>query len=176
MSSTKDAGSVEHLSSTDAVKKLQELVKDANVCHFVTNLNELPLDARPMATQDVDDNGNIFFLSGSDSHKNQHIESDPRVQLFYTNSGGYEYLSIYGTATVTRDRKLIEEMWTNMAKAWFKEGKDDPNLTVIVVKPEHAYYWDTKSNKVISLIKIAASMVSGASMDNGVEGELNVRR
>ncbi|HZF99651.1 MAG TPA: pyridoxamine 5'-phosphate oxidase family protein [Chitinophagales bacterium] len=175
MSSVKDAGSVEHLSSNDAIKKLRELVEDANICHFVTNLDELPLDARPMATQEVDEHGNIFFLSGADSHKNRHIEADARVQLFYTNSGGYEYLSVYGTATVTRDRKLIEEMWTPMAKAWFKKGKDDPNLTVITVKPEHAYYWDTKSNKLVSLVKIAASMISGASVNNGVEGQLDIR-
>lgn len=172
---TKTADSVEHLSSDEAIKKLKQIAEDTNICQFVSNLTHLPLDARPMATQKVDEQGNIWFLSGASSHKNQHIQSDPRVQLLYANNKGYEYLSVFGKASITKDRQIIEEMWTDMAKAWFKGGKDDPDLTVIKVTPEDAYYWDTKSNKLVSLVKIMASAVSGAQSDNGVEGKLDVR-
>lgn len=171
---TKTADSIEHLSSTEAIKKLKQIAEDTNICQFVSNLTQLPLDARPMATQKVDEQGNIWFLSGASSHKNKHIEADPRVQLLYANNKGYEYLSVYGKATITRDRQKIEEMWTEIAKAWFKGGKEDPDLTVIKVTPEDAYYWDTKSNKLVSLVKILASAVTGASSDNGIEGNLNV--
>jgi len=172
--SEKNAGDVENLTAEEAVKKMRAIAKEANIALFTTNLTKLPLDARPMATQDVDDDGNIWFLSGKSSDKNKDIAADPRVQLFYANNSGYEYLSVYGTASITTDRKKIEEHWTEMAKAWFKDGKDDPELTVVKVKPEAAYYWDTKSNKLVSLIKIMTSVVTGKSSDNGVEGKLRV--
>lgn len=167
---------IEHLDGKEAIEKMQALVNDANICMFTTLLTELPLDARPMATQKVDNGGNLWFLSGASSHKNQHIQRDARVQLFYSHKTGAEFLSVYGEATIYKDRQKIEEIWNNIAKAWFKGGKDDPDLTVIKVKPQYAYYWDTKSNKVISLIKIATSAITGATMDEGVQGELNVRR
>jgi hypothetical protein len=43
-----------------------------------------------------------------------------------------------------------------------------------MVKPVDAYYWDTKNNKLVSLLKIGAAIVTGKSMDDGIEGELEV--
>lgn len=172
--SVKNAGDVENLNSTEAIKKMQELVKQANIGMFTTNLSDIPLNTRPMATQQVDDEGSLWYFSGASTDKNQHIQNDSRVQIMYANNSGYEYLTVYGTATVSRDRAKIEELWTEFAKAWFQGGKDDPELTLIKVKPEYAYYWDTKSNKMISLIKILTSVVTGKSSDNGIEGTLKV--
>ena len=45
---------------------------------------------------------------------------------------------------------------------------------MIKVIPQEGYYWDTKNNKVISLIKIATSIVTGKTNDDGVEGTLTV--
>ncbi len=166
--------SIENLSRTDAVKKIQELVKASDICMFTTNLTELPLAARPMKSQDTDEEGNIYFFSDKTSDKNLEIQKDNRVQLFYINNSGYEYLSVYGTAEISTDKQKIDEYWSTMVKAWFPEGKDDPNLTLIKVKPEDAYYWDTKNNKLVSLIKIMTSVVTGNTSDDGVEGELKV--
>lgn len=144
---------VKNLHDKEAVDKIKDLAKSANICMFTTKLTELPLNSVPMATQEVDDEGNLWFLSGKTSHKNQHIQADPRVQLFYTNTGSSEFLSVYGNATITTDKDEIEKLWTPIAKAWFTEGKDDPDLTVIKITPEEAYYWDTKNSKAVSMLK-----------------------
>ena len=148
-------GDVKNLTATAAVEKIREIAEHANICIFVTDLSNLPLAARPMATQEVDDDGNIWFMSDKASVKNLQIENDDRVQLFYSHTSNYEYLSIFGHAEIIHDRKKIEELWTQMAKTWFKEGKDDPNISLIRVIPDDAYYWDTKNNKMISLVKFA---------------------
>ena len=62
-----------------------------------------------------------------------------------------------------------------MAKAWFQEGKDDPNLSLIKVTPENAYYWEPKHNKMVTLFKMASSAVTGEQMDIGNQGKLEVR-
>jgi Pyridoxamine 5'-phosphate oxidase like len=60
------------------------------------------------------------------------------------------------------------------AKAWIREVKDDPAISLIKVTPREGYYWETKNNKMVSLIKIAAAIVTGKTMDDGIEGKLQV--
>jgi len=168
-------GDVKNLTATDAVEKIREIAKDANICMFVTDLSSLPLAGRPMATQEVDEQGNIWFMSDRSSDKNRHIEDDDQVQLFYSHTNNYEYLSIFGRAEIVDDRSKIEKLWTPMAKTWFKEGKDDPNVSLIKVRPEDAYYWDTKNNKMVSLIKFAMGAIGITPKDDGgIEGKLKV--
>ncbi|MBL0742656.1 pyridoxamine 5'-phosphate oxidase family protein [Chryseolinea lacunae] len=170
-----EASEIKNLTHEEAIDKFKELVKHESTCLFTTQLTQLPLTTRPMGIQKVCDQGNFWFLSASDSDKNQEIADDPRVQLFISNTSNYEFLSIYGHATITRDPQKIDELWTDIAKAWFHEGKDDPRVTVIKVTPEQGFYWDTKDGKLVSTIKILASAVSGKTFQEGVEGTITVR-
>jgi general stress protein 26 len=167
-------GDTKNLAQQEGIEKMKELAEAARICHFVTGLNTTPLTSRPMATQEVDDEGNFWFLSKLSSHKNEEIDDDPEVQLFYSNNASSEYLTVFGYAEIIRDRKKLEELWNPMVKAWFTEGKDDPEVSIIRVRPVDAYYWDTKTNKLISLMKIAASTITGKTMDDGVEGQIKI--
>ena len=163
------------LSSKQAVEKMKELVKHNRICFFTTDLGQQPLQTRPMSVQEVDEEGNFWFLSGRTSHKNLEIGSDPRVQLLFANQGDSEFLSVYGEAKVYADAETIEEIWNPIAKVWFPEGKYDPEITVIKVSTMDAYYWDTKHSKMVALVKMAAALVSGTTMDDGQQGTLRVR-
>jgi general stress protein 26 len=167
--------SVKNLDHDKAIEKMKELVDHTNTCLFSTNFSKTPVQTRPMATQTVDDDGCFWFFSEDESNKNFELEKDSRVQLFYSNPGKSEYMTVFGRATIVNDREKIEELWTPIVKAWFKGGKDDPSLTLIQVSPEDAYYWDTKNNKMVSLVKIVGSMFSGKVMDDGVEGTMRVK-
>ena len=81
---------------------------------------------------------------------------------------------MFGYAEVIKDRAKLEELWNPIAKAWFTEGKDDPEISILRVRPVDAYYWDTRTNKLVSLIKIAASAITGKTMDDGIEGEIKL--
>ncbi len=62
-----------------------------------------------------------------------------------------------------------------MAKTWFKDGKEDPAIELIKVTSEDAYYWDTRKNKMISLIKFAMGSVGiTPKNEGGVEGNLTL--
>jgi general stress protein 26 len=167
-------GDTKDLSRSDGIKKMKELAESAKICHFVTDLNNKPLNSRPMSTQEVDDQGNFWFLSSKSSNKNDEIQDDPEVQLFYANNTSSEYLTVYGYAEVINDRAKLEELWKPITKAWFTEGKNDPEITIIRVTPADAYYWDTKNNKVVSLIKIVTASITGRPMDDNIEGEITV--
>jgi general stress protein 26 len=170
-----NASKIKNLTQQEAIDKFKELVKHESTCLFTTRLTQVPLTTRPMSIQKVCDQGNFWFLSPSDSDKNREVAADPRVQLFLVNPSNYEFLSLYGNATISRDQQKIDEFWNDILKAWFPEGKDDPNITVIKVTPEEGFYWDTKDGKLVSMIKILASAVSGRTLQEGVEGTISVR-
>ncbi len=167
-------GSIQHLENQEAIAKMKELAEDIQICMFCTNIRELPFEARPMATQSVDEKGNIWFISAVESNKNDDIKTNDQVQLLYAKPSDTKFLSIYGYAEISKDREKIDELWSPLAKAWFPEGKDDPRITVIRVMPEHAHYWDTQHGKMVTLFKIAVSAITGSQKDGGVEGILSI--
>ena len=161
-------------SKTESIKKLKELAEGIDICMFCTDLDKQPINARPMSSNKVDDQGNIWFLSNSQSNKNHEIEHDSKVQLFYSKISDSQYLSVYGTASIYTDRDSIDKAWDPIAKAWFEGGKDDPNISVIKVAPSYAYYWDTKDGKAIAFLKWTAKAMGADLDDGGIEGEIRV--
>jgi len=162
----------QHLTGSKAIEKIKELAED-KICMFCTYENN-QIVSRPMSTQRIDDDGSIWFLSRKDSNKNLQIEDNHDIYLMYLDTGKQHFLSLNGTARILNDRSLIEDLWTPIAKAWFTEGKDDPEITVIKVSPEEGHYWDTKNGRLVSMIKIASAALMGNEMDGGVDGDIRV--
>lgn len=167
--------STQNLTNQEAVKKIKELSEKAKFCMFCTELTKVPVNSRPMTLQETDDSGNLWFISSDTSNKNFEIKEDRNVQLFFMNNDDSEYLSVYGEASIYKDRTTIEEKWSAMANAWF-DGKDDPTVSIIRVEPKDTYYWDTKAGKLVSLLSFVAAAVTGNKTDNsdGIEGNANV--
>src|SRR5438270_11414579 len=133
------------LQGTEAGQKIKELAGKTNTCFFCTGIAAgKPITVRPMAVQKVDEEGNLWFLSANDSHKNRDIEVDNNVQLLFQGSAHSDFLSVYGTATISTNKALIKELWEPILKTWFTGGVDDPRITAIKVKTQQGYYWDNK--------------------------------
>ena len=164
------------LNQQAGIKKLKELAEEINICLFCSNLKTGDgATTRPMGTQQVDDNGNIWFFSAKDSDKNREIAEDNHVQLFYAHPGKSSYMVVNGIASISTDRQKIEQLWTPLVKTWFKEGKDDPNISLIKVSNVNAYYWDTKGNKMINFFKMVASVATGKTLVDAEEGSIHVK-
>jgi general stress protein 26 len=166
--------STDNLSGIEGIEKLKELTKSADVCLFATNLNSNPIPSRPMSTREVDDKGFIWFFSRSTSNKNAEIKRDNRIQLFYSNPTRAEFLNVAGTAEIIKDKEKANELWSAWARTWFPDGPDDPELTLIKVKPAEVKYWDTKYNRMVTLLQMAVGAATGKEMDLGVEGKIKV--
>jgi general stress protein 26 len=163
----------EDLIGKDAVERIREVVKKTASCFFCTAVSTGGSGAtRPMSVQAVDDAGTLWFLSASDSHKNRELRQEPSVRLFFQGSEHADFLTLTGTATVSRDRKKIKELWKPLLKVWFTEGEDDPRITVIRVRPSGGYYWDNKHGSAVAGIKMLLGAAIGTTLDDSIEGEL----
>jgi len=163
----------QNLVGEEGLIKMKALVEKASVCFFCTKITDNePFCTRPMSVQKVDDEGNLWFLSASDSHKNAEIDEDPAVQLLFQGSDYSDFLNIYGRAEISHDKRIIKELWKPILKTWFTEGENDRRITVIRIKPFEGYYWDTKHGVAVSFIKRLVGAAIGKTLDDSMEGEI----
>ncbi len=164
-----------NLRNQDAIDKVIHLAKDIDICLFCTNINvDQGESVRPMSTQDVDSDGNLWFFSDKDSIKNKEIEGDKNVRLYYSHPSKSSYIVLNGEAEILFDNQKVDEMWSPLVKTWFKEGKDDPNLSLIKVSPKNAYYWDVEGNEMINFFKMIASVATGTTLVDAKEGTIKL--
>ncbi len=164
-----------NLVAHEGVKKLKEMVEKIDICLFCTHLKtDDGSKCRPMSVQEVDDDGNLWFFSGADSEKNSDIKTEKHVQLFFSHPPKSSFLVLNGEAEITYDRSKIDELWSPLVKTWFKEGKDDPNISLIKVNTNSAYYWDTEGNRMINFFKMLASVATGTMLVDAEEGNIKV--
>ena len=129
---------------------------------------------RPMNVRKVDDEGVLWFLSASDSHKNQELDRTSEVVLLFQGSTHSDFLQLSGIASVSRDPEKIKELWEPVLKTWFTEGVDDPRITVIKVVPDQGHYWDNKHGNMVAGIKMMIGAISGKTLDDSIQGEVAV--
>jgi general stress protein 26 len=163
------------LFGADAIEQIKETVDKAKSCFFCTQGAKGGTGGvRPMSPLKVDDAGNLWFLSASDSHKNQELALNPSVQLYFQGDPHSAFLHIDGFATVSRDKDKIRELWSFVLKTWFTEGEDDPRISVIKVTPCDAYYWSNKHGNAVAGVKMLVGAVIGKTLDDSIEGNLTV--
>jgi len=163
-------GAVRDLKGHSAVKKIRELGKDLTTCMFCTYADG-KLISRPMSVNQIDETGNLWFLSDKDSNKNRQIKKNNSVELIFAE-GTNKFMKLSGQAFVTIDENKIKELWTPIAKIWFTEGVRDPSISCIQFSFDDGYYWDSKHGKVVETLKMATALVSGQTMDDAIEGKL----
>lgn len=167
--------STENLSDTEAIDKLKTLVDKIDIgtlCTYMAGSNRL--HAVPMSRQEVDDEGNIWFLFSSESESFQNLQSNKHVTLIFSDIKNYNFLSVDGHAEISEDRERIEKYWNKMNEAWFEKGKEDPTIRVLKITTNDAHYWDNKTNKLVTFLKVAASAITGKKMDIGRTGALDL--
>ncbi|ELX11197.1 pyridoxamine 5'-phosphate oxidase-like FMN-binding protein [Janthinobacterium sp. HH01] len=159
----------------DAVKKIREFVDSTPGCFFCTSdVEGGPGDARPMTALQVDAQGNLWFISASDSLKNLELAAEPSATLYFQGSAHAEFMHLEGIATVLRDPVKLKELWSFTMKTWFTGGEDDPRITLIKFAPTYGYYWDTKHGKAVASVKMLIGAVIGKTLDDSIEGRLDV--
>lgn len=114
------------LMSPEGLKRIGSLISEIRFAMMTTVAQDGTFDSRPMATQEREFDGTLWFLTAKDSRKVDEIAADAHVGLIYADPKNQSYVTIEGRANVTRDKAKIHELWNPMYKAWFPGGQDDP--------------------------------------------------
>ena len=150
----------------ESIEKLNALIKDISTA-MLTTVDTGVLRSRPMATQEIDEDGNIWFLTGANTHKDKELKQDNRVNVSYAAPEDNTYVSVSGTGETFHDQAKIDELWNPFYKAWFPDGQEDPNIRVLKVNIEQAEYWDAPSSTIVHLAGFLKALATGKQADGG---------
>lgn len=126
--------------TVDTQDHLYELLSGFSTAMLVSHEPGSGLHARPMAVAELKPDAAACFATDRRSPKIAEISRDPNVLITFQSSS--QYATVAGKASVVSDRAEIERLWSEAWKVWFPAGKDDPNLVILKVEPNHGEYWD----------------------------------
>ena len=145
--------------TTPDLHKLAELIDKIKVGMLTTyNADDKILHSRPLTTLKMDATPAIWFLTSISSPKIHELDRAPQVCLTYAN--GSDFVCVAGTSQLLRDRATIAELWTPLAKTWFPQSVDDPDLAALRVVVQHAEYWDAPDGTLKQLFALIAATVT----------------
>ena len=157
-------------------QKLREMIKDIDFCMLTTVDENNDLHGRPMSlNSEVDQEGNLWFFTSSESHKVSELTRTPKCNVSFSDPDNSRFVSITGKAELVQERGKIEELWKPELKAWFPEGTDQPDLALLRIGIEKAEYWDSPSSKVAQVVSFVSALVKGESAGWGENKKLDLR-
>ena len=139
----------------EEVAKVHEIISGMDVAMLTTVDATSPgrLTSRPLSTQRAEEDGDVLFLVRDRSPVVRDVEANPQVNVAYSSAKAW--VSLAGTATVVRDRDLVEQLWSKGASAFMEGGPDNPDNVVLRVSGDTAEYWGGGSlvGTVVSTVK-----------------------
>jgi general stress protein 26 len=153
---------------------LKELIEDTRIAMMTTRDDDGTLRSRPLQTLRCADEGTLWFFTSASSPKVAEAASDGwQVNLSYANPDKQDYVSISGRATLSRDKKLMEAMWSKWVEVFFPKGIDDPDLALLRVDIEKAEYWDSPGTAIGRAYALGKALVTGKKDAIGDNVKLN---
>ena len=77
---------------------------------------------------------------------------------------------VAGELAEDKDRTKIAEFWNANVAAWFPEGKDDPELTLLKLTPEDAQVWIARGGPLNYAFQVAKANITHTTPDVGGAG------
>ncbi|KGR89413.1 general stress protein [Ureibacillus massiliensis 4400831 = CIP 108448 = CCUG 49529] len=128
-----------NMMNQNEIETLRELIKGIDIA-MLTTATEEGLVSRPMKTQEVEFDGDLWFFTKKDTDKYDEILQDQHVNVAYV---GDSYVSVRGRAEIVEDLNKKKELWSKVYNKIMQTSYEDPNVILIKVKVEAAEYWDS---------------------------------
>jgi general stress protein 26 len=125
--------------------RLRALIERASVA-MLMNVDEKGRHiGRPMLPLLRQNDPHIYFLTHQNSRKVTQLAVRPQVGLSVISANCF--IVVAGSAQLSRDPELIGRLWSPTYRAWFPEGKDDREATVIRMAVERIDYWNHRASE-----------------------------
>lgn len=149
----------------DGARRVAALLADEHTAMFTTTAPDGTLMSRPMALQEVEFDGDLWFFAQRSSRKVAHIAVQPQVNV--TVGSASSWVSLTGHARVVDDAARKRELWNAVVEAWFPDGPDDAEVVLLEVTGDSAEYWDTPGGRIASLVSFVKAKATGEPYDGG---------
>lgn len=170
---------------TSTEKKLDdlyELIDGIEVCMMTTRRADGHLVTRPMQVQERTSGTDLWFVTDQETHKLDELLTDPHINLAFYHNRTREWVSVSGTAIVSRDERLIDALYKPDWKVWFPEqdeqrdgGPRDPRIALILVEAHSVTYFKSSKSRPAVLFEVVKARLTGEAPKLGEERRLGIR-
>jgi len=155
------------------LEKFYAAIESIEISMMTTRRADGHLRSRAMANQKRAAGADLWFVCRDGSAKLADIAEDSHINLSYYRDGNREWVSVSGTAVISRDRDKIRELYASDWAMWFdKEGDprhgtpEDPRMVLVGVTIHAAEHLDVKAKPVV-LFELVKGWVTGTEPEMG---------
>lgn len=157
------------------LNKVLDILDEIETAMLTTRRADGHLVSRAMATQARAAGADIWFVTADGSAKLNEIAGDSHVNLTYYNESSREWLSVSGTAVISRDRPTIHTLYRPDWSIWFPADAadarfgtaDDPRMVLIGITVAAATYLEVNKPRPVVLFELVKGWVTGVEPQLG---------
>lgn len=123
------------------------------------------LSSRPMTVQQVDDDGDVWFLVGRDTDWLP-VGTAP-ANIAFTDSDTW----VSFTGELETVPAAVERLWDEVSATWFPDGQ--AGATALRLHTDEIEWW-ASPGKLRTLVSVAAAKVKGDAPDAGDSGKIEL--
>ncbi|QZN86086.1 pyridoxamine 5'-phosphate oxidase family protein [Cellulomonas sp. C5510] len=146
-----------------AVRTVADLLREQRLGVLTTLAPDGTLVARPMALQEVEFDGDLWFFAERGSRKLAHVAFEPRVNVAV--GSGATWVSVAGTAELVDDVEKKRELWSAGVEAWLPQGPESEEAVLLRVRAESAEYWDAPGGRLATLLSFVRAKARGERLE-----------
>ncbi len=147
------------------VAKLAQLLKKFRIAMLTTVDGEGTLISRPMAVQEAEFDGDLWFFAERSSRQVTQLEHNANANVALSSNDAW--VSVSGRIEVVEDTSKAKQLWNSAVEAWFPNGPEDPEVVLLQLHADGAEYWDSPGSRVTTLLSYAKSRLTGHRPDVG---------
>ena len=133
--------------------------------------------AQPMTAFRDGETSTIWFFTRDDTDlaKDAAVGSGQSAMFHYGSKDQNVWACIHGELSVHGpDRDVIDRYWNPVLAAWYPDGKDDPNLTILRFEAGDGRVWVNEGGFVRFAYEIAKANLTKTLPDAGDVADVNL--
>ena len=152
-------------------KDLDDLLDGGNTLMVTTRDSVGGLASRPLTVAKVK-GSTVQILFDRTAEWARELEGAFPVHVTLSDNRDNKWVSMNGTASISADRALIDELWSPFAGAFFEQGKESPGVSVMSIDVTDGEFWSTPSGRLGSLFTMLKAKFGDAEKI-GERGEID---
>lgn len=153
------------MSGNEQIAKVAELLRGARIAMLTTLSPEHKLISRPMAIQETEFDGDLWFIFSEDSPKAQQIKDEAEMNVSFESK--HTWVSLAGRGRIVHDRAKLEQHWSSAVDAWLPDGIDTPGVALLKVEAESVQYWEASGGPVKAVFELLKTRGTDEQPDIG---------
>lgn len=152
---------------TDPKKQLWDEIEDVRA--VMLGIPSTGQHMQPMAPLAAREENRVWFFTRKDSDLVRAAGAGKAHMCLVSDDQDY-HACISGTLVENKSQQHVDRFWSPVVSAWF-DGKDDPQMTMLELVPDHAAVWASSDSSMRFGWEIAKANLTDSEPDVGVHTE-----